>query len=108
MNNIDLRLSNPFNSQNGSWASDPKMKHDIDHILRNYANTPFGDPMTENEALMVLGITPDEILTLNKQTVKSRYRQLMLANHPDKHGSKYLAQKINQAKSVLENSKLVE
>lgn len=109
INNIDLGLSHSSHSHPGAaWASDPHMKQDIDRILRTFANTPFGEPMTENEALMVLGITPDEILSLNKQFVKNRYRQLMLANHPDKHGSKYLAQKINQAKTVLENSKLVE
>ena len=37
-----------------------------------------------------------------KQQIKDAHRQIMLANHPDKGGSPYVASKINEAKQMLD------
>lgn len=91
-----------------------KMKQEFrnqpDHELRlRFAQFPggFNHKMTENELLLILNITRDEILHVNEKMLKRKHRQCMLLNHPDKGGSPYLAMKINQAKELLDNSYLV-
>lgn len=59
----------------------------------------FDNKMGTSEALQILSLR-DAGLTLNK--LKGQHRKIMLANHPDKGGSPYVATKINEAKSVLE------
>lgn len=39
--------------------------------------------------------------------IRDRYRRLMILNHPDKNGSQYLSQRINQAKDILDKSYMV-
>ncbi|ABN66249.2 mitochondrial chaperonin of the DnaJ family [Scheffersomyces stipitis CBS 6054] len=83
--------------------SDPNFSH-IRFLRSHYPNAPFSEPMTESEALLILGIEGDEIVNFNKKLLRDRYRKLMILNHPDKNGSQYMSQKINQAKYVLDNS----
>ncbi|ONH65111.1 Mitochondrial import inner membrane translocase subunit TIM14 [Cyberlindnera fabianii] len=61
----------------------------------------FGPKMTRTEALQVLGLRES---TLTKKKLKDTHRRIMLANHPDKGGSPYLATKINEAKDFLEKA----
>lgn len=86
-----------------------KVDHNDSHIryLRaRFNNSGFPKVMTEREALLILGIEAADIASLDKDHLRKRYRALMILNHPDKSGSVYLSQKINQAKEVLEKSYL--
>lgn len=76
-------------------------------LRAKYPLVGFSEPMTEQEALDIMGIEGDDILNLNRQMLKTRYRKLMVMNHPDKNGSQYITQKINQAKDVLEKSYMI-
>ncbi|TXT07170.1 hypothetical protein VHUM_03340 [Vanrija humicola] len=58
----------------------------------------FKGKMDKAEAIAVLGLK--EPLTSAK--LKEHHRRLMLANHPDRGGSPYLAGKVNEAKALLE------
>ena len=57
--------------------------------------------MSRREASLILGIRE----YANKDTIKEAYRRLLIANHPDRGGSPYLAAKINEAKALLDGSK---
>jgi len=61
------------------------------------ASGGHGAAMGRDEALRVLGLAgaPD------RAAILEAHRRLMLANHPDRGGSAYLAALINQAKEVL-------
>lgn len=59
----------------------------------------FGNKMSAKEALQILSLRES---TLSKAKLKETHRRIMLANHPDKGGSPYLATKINEAKDFLE------
>lgn len=80
----------------------------IKYLKSRFENRGFEHTMTEREALQVLGIEASEIAGLTKDLLRQRYRKLMVLNHPDRKGSVYLSQKINQAKDVLEKSYLVK
>lgn len=53
--------------------------------------------MTREEALAVLGLGSAP----SRQQIIDAHRQLMVKLHPDKGGSTYLAQQLNEAKRVL-------
>lgn len=78
----------------------------LDYLKRHYRASGFEEKMTEREALLIMGIEGDDINHLNKDILKNRYRKLMVMNHPDRNGSQYLTQKINQAKDILDKSYL--
>lgn len=59
----------------------------------------FALKMSAKEALQILSLKES---TLSQAKLKEQHRKLMLANHPDKGGSPYLATKVNEAKDFLE------
>ncbi len=64
-----------------------------------YYKGGFDAKMTKREASLILGISP----TANKLRIKEAHKRIMLANHPDRGGSPYLAAKINEAKDFMDN-----
>ncbi|CDF88389.1 probable Mitochondrial import inner membrane translocase subunit TIM14 [Zygosaccharomyces bailii] len=63
----------------------------------------FDPKMNQKEAMQILNLNEGQ---LNKKKLKEVHRRIMLANHPDKGGSPYLATKINEAKDFLEKKVL--
>ncbi|MBM3548574.1 MAG: molecular chaperone DnaJ [Alphaproteobacteria bacterium] len=59
--------------------------------------SPDSGRMTRAEALRVLDLPENA----TSEQIKDAHRRLMLANHPDRGGSTYLAAQINRAKDVL-------
>lgn len=62
-----------------------------------YYEGGFEETMSRREAALVLGIRESS----PKEKVIQAHRKLSLINHPDKGGSPYIAQKVNEAKEVL-------
>ncbi|CAL9735037.1 mitochondrial import inner membrane translocase subunit TIM14 [Monosporozyma servazzii] len=65
----------------------------------------FDPKMNMKEAVQILNLKENNI---TKKKLKEVHRKIMLANHPDKGGSPYLATKINEAKDFLEKKGLVK
>ncbi|KAI0752262.1 hypothetical protein BC629DRAFT_635529 [Irpex lacteus] len=61
----------------------------------------FKARMDRKEAIAILGLKDGPTLRKN---LKDAHRQIMIANHPDRGGSPYLASKINEAKELLEKT----
>ncbi|KAK6201048.1 mitochondrial chaperonin of the DnaJ family [Scheffersomyces amazonensis] len=101
LNNI--KLIRPDEDNLSIKKSDPNYAH-ILYLRSRYPASGFKDPMTEQEALLIMGIEGDDIVKFNKKLLRERYRKLIILNHPDKSGSQYISQRINQAKDVLERS----
>ena len=53
--------------------------------------------MDIDQALEILGLAPNP----TKSQIIDAHRKLILANHPDRGGSTFLASQINKAKEVL-------
>lgn len=71
-------------------------------VFTQYYKGGFESKMTRREAGLILGVSERSSL----KEIKDAHRRSVLANHPDRGGSPYLALKINEAKSVLENSEI--
>ncbi|GAA5898601.1 uncharacterized protein JCM6883_003366 [Sporobolomyces salmoneus] len=59
----------------------------------------FQSKMDRKEAAEILGLRESH-MTINR--LKDAHRRIMLANHPDRGGSPYIASKVNEAKDLLE------
>ena len=57
----------------------------------------FHMTMTSDEAALILGVTRSS----SSEEINLSYKRVLRYNHPDTGGSKYLAQKINQARDTL-------
>ncbi|KAI8901314.1 hypothetical protein BC833DRAFT_578230 [Globomyces pollinis-pini] len=62
----------------------------------------FEPTMSTREAYQILGINDTNA---KADVIKKAHRSIMLANHPDRGGSPYIASKINEAKELLDGSK---
>jgi len=59
----------------------------------------FQQKMDRREAIQILGLRDGPAV---RTKLKDAHRRIMIANHPDRGGSPYLASKINEAKDLLE------
>jgi DnaJ family protein C protein 19 len=66
-----------------------------------YLRGGFEPAMSSREAIQILGLKD----SASNDAIKKAHRTIMLANHPDRGGSPYLASKINEAKELLDNKK---
>ncbi|KAF8969178.1 hypothetical protein BDZ97DRAFT_1902644 [Flammula alnicola] len=66
-----------------------------------WAKGGFRAKMDRKEAIAILGLKDGPKL---RTQLKDAHRHIMLANHPDRGGSPYLASKINEAKDLLDKT----
>ncbi|KAJ7475954.1 hypothetical protein FB451DRAFT_263557 [Mycena latifolia] len=68
-------------------------------VAEQWAKGGFRSKMDRKEAVAILGLKDGPTL---RNKLKDAHRNIMLANHPDRGGSPYLASKINEAKDLLD------
>jgi hypothetical protein len=87
MNNLNQRAHHQQHYQ--QHFNENRRNHD--------GNQNYNGKMSRKEALEILGLSEDA----TQDDIKAAYRKLMIKMHPDSGGSKYLSQKINEAKELL-------
>ena len=82
-----------------NWKEVAKVVPNLPGLSLNaYYKGGFEAKMSKREAALVLGVGQGSTL----QKVRDAHRRMMIANHPDKGGSPFLASKINEAKDIME------
>ncbi|KAL6947778.1 hypothetical protein ACO0RG_000365 [Hanseniaspora osmophila] len=103
LNDIDFISANQFRARTSDQLSnDPNtQKHmKIMHYLHEYQGG-FYPTVNKEESLLIFNFKDLQSALINEKMIKSRHRQLMFLNHPDRNGSPLLASKINEAKDIL-------
>ncbi|GAA98881.1 uncharacterized protein L969DRAFT_88922 [Mixia osmundae IAM 14324] len=70
-----------------------------DELAGPWIKGGFQIKMDRKEAINILGLKESH---LTSKKLKEQHRKIMLANHPDRGGSPFLASKINEAKDLLD------
>ncbi|EDQ91457.1 uncharacterized protein MONBRDRAFT_15200, partial [Monosiga brevicollis MX1] len=63
-----------------------------------YYKGGFEETMSRREAGLILGCSP----SAPYKKIQEAHKRIMIANHPDRGGSPFLAAKINEAKTLLD------
>lgn len=102
LNGIYLDSGSPANRR--IWPTDSRYWRDFHELETQMYNGGFIEKMDKIEAMHILGFDNQDAFLRNitKEDIRKRHRKLMMNNHPDKGGSKFLATKINMAKEILE------
>lgn len=74
-----------------------KLMQDVQNRAQNEAPTGTRESLSRREALEILGLGS----TADREQIVAAYHRLMKHSHPDRGGSAYFAQKLNQARDKL-------